>query len=174
MNGTRGLSPIVATIVLIAMTMTIAGVLSAGLSGGASEEPRKSGITVKGVFPGSDGVEIVMQSGDPYLDAYHILNDNLDGGNDNIVWNKLELRISGETASADIVKATREGEEVFAPDNDSGSINIEPDWYVQENDIALSVGDIVELENVEPVMQDGDTVKIAWKPQDQLIYEEEV
>ncbi len=148
----RGLSPMVATIVLIAMVMVIAGVLAAGLSGGTQNEPRQAGMSIEGLEPGSDHVKIHMKSGDILKDSFDMDSD------DNIVWRNLELRVAGENVEADVAKATEAGIHKQGP----------------ENQLDLQAGDLLELENMVPQLKSGDEVTLVWTPNDQILFTEEV
>lgn len=151
----KGLSPMVATIILIAMVMIIAGILAAGITGESPDEIRQPGIELEGVTENSTSLTIHKLGGEMLAKAYNLKNAS---PSENIAWNQMELRIAGETASADVVKATSDG---IAKSVSTGS------W---ENDINMYPGDILKLENVQPRMMGGDEVRIVWTPTDQLLY----
>lgn len=162
----RGLSPMVATILLIAMTMIIGGILAAGIRSTTPEDVEEAGIVIDGVSPGSDHLEITVEAAGPYMDAFHIVDNVSDGNNDNVVWNNLELRIAGETVKADIIKATSNGMEVSA----GPSIGNNGDNW--NRNIDFNVGDLLEIENIKPVINGGDRVLLIWKPKNQTLYDE--
>lgn len=162
----------VAVIVLIGMIMIIAGVLAAGLPRTAPEEPRDAGIDVKGVNPDSDKLTFLMKAGPTYQDSYYLKHD---GENTSIEWNRLELRIAGEEVDANVLKATEDGDAINLDATDDtiwreipGGDNVTIDNF------DFSIGDIIRLENIDPEMNEGDTLTIIWNPGDRLLFSEEV
>lgn len=178
----RGVSTIAATIVLIAMVMVLGGILSAGIVGTTPENPRESGIIIRGATPNSDRITLLMQAGKTYLRSYSLADNEISAptpeSNADIKWSQLELRIAGERVEADVQKATVEGE-VVPLDNNTGD---NTKWDIKRNvknlyqtdSLDFHLGDIIRLENIDPTPQDGDIVAIVWNPGDQVIYSEEV
>ncbi len=180
----KGLSPMVATIVLIAMVMVIAGILAVGITGSNPDEPRESGISVEGIDPDSDQLTLHMQSGKTYRKSYYLYDNDTpgaDGANNNadIKWSQLELRIAGELVKADVEKVTEDG--VAVPvDNGNTIVNGENyDIHTGENtymtdNLGFYIGDILRIENLDPGLEHGDEVVVIWGPQDQTLFTEEV
>lgn len=158
----KGLSPMVATIVLIAMVMVIAGVLAAGISGGAPQAPASVRLTLDDVEDGSTTLTVSHSGGDSILDAWSIIENPGTGDNDNLQFNKLEIRIGGEKITGEnVLSLTSEGVEQV----EQGENKI---------DLTFAVGDTLIMENISPTMQSGDEIKVVYTPQNQLLLSTEV
>lgn len=184
----KGLSPMVATIVLIAMVMIIAGVLAAGLTGTAPDEPRDSGVDVEGIGPDSDQLELKMQAGKTYNESFWLEYDN-ENNKAYVNWNQLELRIAGETVSGNVLKATEDGQALLKT-NENGSNPAETyipedalgewentsgdNYYVTADNSDFYLGDMLRIDTLNPVMTSGDSVTVIWVPDDQSLFVDEV
>ncbi len=146
----------VATIVLIGLVMVIAGVLAAGLSGSAPQAPKNARIGVSGFSPDTDvttdNITITHNGGDPLLSAFGSNN------NQKFTPDQVDIRINGiSLETADVKTLT------------SGGENKE---YANEN-IDFKVGDTLKISNIQTAgigsVSSGDSLRVIWTPNDQIL-----
>jgi flagellin-like protein len=88
MRDSTGVSPVVATILLIAITVVAVGVVMAFVAGlHMPTTPVSSSITVENAASGNTRIMIVHRGGDPLLNAKTNVQVRVNGVNENaIIW----------------------------------------------------------------------------------------
>ncbi len=153
----KGLSPMVATIVLIGLVMVIAGVLAAGLSGGTPQAPKNARIGVDDLSPDTTTITLSHNGGDDLLKAFGLTDD------DNFVPNQVDVRLNGQSLKGEnVATLTTNG----TPYDDAKSES-------REN-IDFVVGDILVFDNLTKSVSSGDSFTVIWTPNDQMLLSTEV
>jgi flagellin-like protein len=94
----QAVSPVIAVIMLIAITVVIAAVVAAfayGIIGGVKKAP-SCALVVEGATAGQNTIRIIHHGGNKVLDAF----DN-QTSNENAPWGTMEVRREGETVASD-------------------------------------------------------------------------
>ena len=147
-RDSTGVSPVIATILLIAITVIAIGVVMVFVSGlGRPTPPLTMTISIRNATRNSTKLTIEHTGGDPIRDAFcgkavddHIITtDN---------WINLEVRINGAKV------ATTENKTKFN--------NV----LIDNNTYDFTVGNILLLEKIT-VLSSGDVITIIYKPNNQ-------
>jgi flagellin-like protein len=156
----RGVSPMIATIVLIAIVFAVAAILALSLA----SAPQPSVI-----FGGQLSLENV-ENGRPMITIKHTYGDRapdvVDNSGGTIKWKNLELRVNGQLIPATyITEMISQGTRVGAP------------FGATPNTYSMVVGDLIRV-NVSGALnrnlQIGDKVSLKWVPKNQTLIEVEV
>jgi len=147
-RDSAGVSPVIATILLIAITVIAIGVVMVFVSGlGRPTSLLNANISVRNATRNSTKLTIEHAGGDPITDAFcGKAVDNHVITSDN--WINLEVRINGG-----IVTTT---------DNKTKFNNV----LIDNNTYDFTVGNILLLEKIT-VLSSGDVITIIYKPNNQ-------
>ncbi len=134
----KGISPVVGTILLVAVTVIIAGSIAAfvyGLSGDTEAAP-SANLSFDGVRDNESSFEIAHDGGDTITDAFEV------NGNDNFV--DLKVTVDGSSVSGE---------------------NIEGD--VGNGNSDFEAGEVIEINlsgsSIDPLKEDN-TIRVVYEP----------
>jgi len=152
----KGVSPMIATIVLIAMVFVIAAIMALGLASGPQPSaPFGGSLILENVENGRDVIVIKHTFGDRAPDV-------VENSGGTLKWRNLELRVNGE-----IVPATKITEMV----SEGRKINF--GQVTTSTLFSMVVGDRIRVKLDSPLKL-GDTVLLKWVPKNQALVEKEV
>jgi flagellin-like protein len=156
----RGVSPMIATIVLIAIVFAVAAILALSLA----SAPQPSVI-----FGGQLSLENV-ENGRPMITIKHTYGDRapdvVDNSGGTLKWKNLELRVNGQLIPATcITEMISQGTPV--------TFGATPNTY------SMVVGDLIRVDITKTgglgrSLQIGDKVSLKWVPKNQTLIEKEV
>ena len=143
----KGVSPMIATIVLIAITFAIAGILIAGLLGaGAPTQPWGGNLAFEDAHAGSRAVWLKHMGGETLVNAFNF--NPVQGTYD---WINLEIRLNDVAATVDLTELWLSGQKIT---EERFSVN-------------FATGDKVQLTFYEPLVP-GDVIMLiyrgGWRP----------
>ncbi|MEM0359306.1 MAG: archaellin/type IV pilin N-terminal domain-containing protein [Candidatus Hadarchaeales archaeon] len=160
----KGVSPMIATIVLIAIVFAVAAILALSLASAPQPSVIFSGqLALDNLQSGRDVIVIKHTYGERAINAVEIVK--LDNGDNIAVLKNLELRVNGVIENK-VIYLVSEGK-----------------WENLENQLdlgkkigktyALVVGDIVKV-RLSKSLAVGDTVLLKWVPKDQSLVEKTI
>ncbi len=163
------------------MVMVWAGILAGGVTGRTPENPREAKIRIKGIDPESNRLTLQMMSGKTFLNSFYFSDNDSSPSPDNnatISWNKLELRVAGEKVMGDVIKATSDGVSIPVEyekgDNTKWDTSgADDNLYLSEN-LSFHVGDVLQIENIEPSLSSTNKVTLIWTPKNRTLSMEDV
>ena len=152
MKDDKAVSPVVAVIMLIAITVVIAAVVAAfayGIIGGVTRAP-SSAFVVEGAVTGDDvtHVTIIHHGGDKILDAFY--NDPGDP------WHMLEVRYNG--AAINLTAQTGGVTDIWLNDDDLDT----------GSDTMFDAGDELKL-NFSTGLEAEDSITIVYTPTEDIM-----
>ncbi len=153
----RGVSPMIATIVLIAIVFAVAAILALSLA--SAPQPATP-------FSGQLSLENI-ESGRKMITIKHVYGerapDVIENAAGTLKWKNLELRINGVIASIagdNLVEFISEGTRIYPGSTISGSKS-------------MVVGDLIRVK-YDTGLKIGDTVSLKWVPKNQTLVSVEV
>jgi len=151
----KGVSPMIATIVLIAIVFAVAAILALSLASSPTPSPPWGGqLTLENIQSGRDVIVIWHRGGERANDVV----ENSPSDN-KFHWRNLELRVNGRTVPAEnIVTFISDGRD---------AIGRGTGYY------PLVAGDRMRVKLGTPLSK-GDKVGLKWIPTNQIILELEV
>jgi flagellin-like protein len=151
----RGVSPMIATIVLIAIVFAIAAILALSLASAPQPtQPFAGQFSLENIESGKSVIVIKHTGGDKADEAV----ENRSSDN-KWHWKNLELRVNGVVVGADnIVTFVSEGANAFGRGN--GYYTVGP-------------GDLIRV-SYPGGLNKGDKVSLVWVPKKQVLQEKEV
>ena len=152
----KGVSPMIATIVLIAMVFVIAAIMALGLASGPQPSaPFGGSLILENVENGRDVIVIKHTFGDRAPDV-------VENSDNTLKWKNLELRVNGEIVPATkIIEMVSEGRKVSFSQVTTSTL------------FSMVVGDRIRVKLDSPLKL-GDTVLLKWVPKNQALVEKEV
>ena len=152
----KGVSPMIATIALIAMVFVIAAIMALGLASGPQPSaPFGGSLILENVENGRDVIVIKHTFGDRAPDV-------VENSGGTLKWRNLELRVNGEIVPATkIIEMVSEGRKVSFSQVTTSTL------------FSMVVGDLIRVELDSPLKL-GDTVLLKWVPKNQALVEKEV
>jgi flagellin-like protein len=148
-RDSAGVSPVIATILLIAITVIAIGIVMVFVGGlGRPTPPLSATISASHATRGSTKLAIEHTGGDPIRNAFCGTSDNNIASSDN--WINLEVRING------VVVITTENKTKFNGVGIGTGIR------------DFTVGDVLLLEKIA-ALNSGDVITIMYKPTNQQI-----
>lgn len=164
----KGVSPMIATIVLIAIVFAVAAILALSLASAPQPEVIFGGqFQLENIENGRDVITIKHVYGDRANDA---LKAVLTGSENYWDWKNLELRVNGVLVSGYgvIIQVISEGKDV------TNDVLASTGPAVSDGDtIALVVGDKVVVQ-LSDNLTIGDKILLKWAPKNQTLVEKEV
>ncbi len=167
----KGVSPMIATIVLIAIVFAVAAILALSLASAPQPEVIFGGqLAMENIENGRDVITIKHVYGDRANDALKAVK--VGGTHPNETdnywdWKNLELRINGvvvsHTADQGIIQVISEGK----------IENVNSSAVYDGDTISLIVGDKIVVKLSSPLTI-GDKVLLKWVPKNQSLVEKEV
>jgi len=155
----RGVSPMIATIVLIAIVFAVAAILALSLASAPQPSVIFGGqLSLENVENGRDVIVIKHTYGDRANDAVVGTADN------RLKWKNLELRVNG-VIQDNIIYMISEGRKI---ENIGGS-----NGPTLGATYAMVVGDLIKVQLSKPLTI-GDKVSLKWVPKNQTLIEKEV
>ena len=153
-NKEKGVSSMIAVIVLIFIVFGIAAVLIAALTAvGLREEPIDTRIGVDGFYRGSKQLSLIHLEGDTIHDAFTIDEGRIKAGN----WGNLTVEINARLVETDPSGHVRYNGKV-----PEGAVNID-----------FCQGDVLVLPLKEPLII-HDALLIHYAPMNQLLFFDEI
>jgi len=151
----RGVSPMIATIVLIAIVFAVAAILALSLASSPTPSPPFSGtLSLENVENGRNVIVIKHIYGDRAPDVV----DNVGP----IKWKNLELRVNGVIVPAtQIIEIVAEGMRYTPPTSWPNKV------------CSMVVGDRIRIQ-LTTALTIGDEVVLKWVPKNQAIVEAKV
>lgn len=150
----EGLSPIVATIVLIGIVMALSSVLMVLISGWPQPQPAFDGeFMIENADNGSTGLRVLDVGGTPAINSFDVQNSA-------ITWNNLELKVNGISKDMKCRYATERGETVVNQRDTS------------ETSIDLTPGDEFQIYVKDAIgrsLERGDTITLIYTPKNQVL-----
>ena len=151
----RGVSPMIATIVLIAIVFAVAAILALSLASAPQPSVIFGGqLSLENVENGRNVIVIKHTYGDRAPDV-------VENTGSTVKWKNLEVRVNGVVVPADnITEMISEGARVGAP-------------FVGTRTYSMVVGDLIRI-NLSTALKIGDKVSLKWVPKNQTLVEKEV
>jgi flagellin-like protein len=155
----RGVSPMIATIVLIAIVFAVAAILALSLASAPQPSVIFSGqLSLENVENGRTVIVIKHTYGDRANDAVVGTADN------KLKWKNLELRVNG-VIQDNIIYMISEGRKIENIGKENGP--------TAGATYAMVVGDLIKVQLSQPLTI-GDKVSLKWAPKNQTLIEKEV
>jgi flagellin-like protein len=154
----KGVSPMIATIVLIAIVFAVAAILALSLASAPQPSVIFGGqLSLENVENGRTVIVIKHTYGDRANDAVVGIKDN------KLKWKNLELRVNG-VIQDNIIYMISEGRDLNV-----GTTN----GPTENATYAMVVGDLIKVQLSKPLTI-GDKVSLKWVPKNQTLIEKEV
>jgi flagellin-like protein len=148
-GDSTGVSPVIATILLIAITVVAIGVVMVFVAGlGRPTAPITANISIRDATAGSGKLTIEHAGGDPIRGAFCGTTEN-NMENDN--WKNLEVRVNGALV------VTKDNLTKF----NGASFGTETKDF--------KVGDVLVLESLSPTLKSGDVITVIYTPANQQL-----
>ncbi|MEM2619498.1 MAG: archaellin/type IV pilin N-terminal domain-containing protein [Candidatus Hadarchaeales archaeon] len=150
----KGVSPMIATIVLIAIVFAVAAILALSLASAPQPSVIFSGqLSLENIENGRTAITIRHTYGER-------ANDVIENANNAVRWKNLELRINGEIIQP-------------GPNSVMISEGTKVTWGATAKTYAMVVGDRIYIP-LPSALKIGDTVSLKWVPKDQVLVEKTV
>ncbi len=151
----KGVSPMIATIVLIAIVFAVAAILALSLASAPTPtQPFGGTFSLENVENGKDVIVIKHMGGDKAVEAL------IGTGSTPLArWRNLELRVDG-VVKDNIFEFVSEGK-------------LYKTTTTQGTTYTLVVGDIVKVK-LDSALREGSKVVLVWVPRNQALVEKEV
>ncbi|TDA32226.1 MAG: hypothetical protein DSO04_02590 [Hadesarchaea archaeon] len=163
----RGVSPMIATIVLIAIVFAVAAILALSLASAPQPSVIFGGqLSLENVESGRTVIVIKHTYGDRANDAVTVrLSEN--GLITQFAWKNLEMRVNGATSGITIQKVISGGTSYALNDNGLQK------GLADNTNLSLVGGDQIQVHLTNPLTI-GAKVSLKWVPKNQTLIEREV